>query len=231
MVDPCGWRGRESAACGDGLLEVGVEACDDGNQDDGDGCTSLCELAICGDGFIQKDVEQCDDENKVNLGTAYSDNCPAGQVLTGFMGTLKAGSHAALRGMCSVPTLVVQDDAFVVKTGPGAALPQRGGPGDTQWTRMCATHHVLVGFSGSAGAGVNQLTFRCAPLVISEGPGGVFTIGPGTATQLMVVGAAGGMPFAPASCPMGQVATAQRLRASTVIAAFGLGCSAVSLGF
>ncbi|HEY0137128.1 MAG TPA: hypothetical protein VGB85_23755, partial [Nannocystis sp.] len=165
-----------------------------------------------------------------NLGTAYNDNCPAGQVLIGFTGSLKAGAHAAIKGVCAVPMLAVQDDAFVIKTGPGAALPQRGGLGDTPWMRVCPADHVLVGFSGSAGTGVNQLTFSCAPLVVSEGVG-AFTIGVGPATQLMVVGAVGGMPFMPTSCPIGQVAGAQRLRAGTVVNAFGLGCSAVSLGF
>src|SRR5690606_8308287 len=32
----------ESAACGDGLVQAGVEACDDGNNADGDGCNADC---------------------------------------------------------------------------------------------------------------------------------------------------------------------------------------------
>ena len=251
----------EPAICGDGVLHVGVEDCDDGNSKNIDGCLNDCTTAICGDGFVQKDVEQCDDGNEVNtdtcskqcaptpktlilgagqatpqfgglnLGTAYNDNCLAGQVLTGFTGTLKVGAHAALKGVCALPMLAVVDDAFVVKTGPGAALPQRGGAGDTPWVRNCPADQMLVGFSGSAGTGVNQLTFGCAPLEITEAGDGTFSIGLGILTPLMVVGAVGGMPFAQTNCPMGQVAAAQRLRASAVITAFGLGCSAVSLGF
>ena len=38
----------------------GVEACDDGNASDVDGCTTACEVARCGDGLVQVDVEQCD---------------------------------------------------------------------------------------------------------------------------------------------------------------------------
>jgi cysteine-rich repeat protein len=251
----------ELAICGDGVLHAGVEDCDDGNAKNEDGCLNACTAASCGDGFVHKDVEQCDDENEVNtdacskqcaltpkslilgagqptpqygglnLGMAYNDSCPAGQVLTGFSGSLKAGAHAAIKGMCAVPMLAVEEDTFVIKAGPGATLPQRGGAGDTPWVRTCPVDQVVVGFSGSAGTGVNQLSFACAPLVITEGIDGKFAIGVGAVTQLMAVGGAGGMPFMLASCPMGQVAGAQRLRASTVLTAFGLGCSAVSLGY
>ncbi|MEM9453913.1 MAG: DUF4215 domain-containing protein [Myxococcota bacterium] len=61
--------------CGDGMLEVD-EQCDDGNAEDGDGCSAaclveegfLCEgqpsecIVICGDGMIRGD-EECDDDN------------------------------------------------------------------------------------------------------------------------------------------------------------------------
>ena len=50
--------------CGNGMVDPG-EACDDGNQDNTDDCTSACELATCGDGFIQ-DGEECDDGNNIN---------------------------------------------------------------------------------------------------------------------------------------------------------------------
>ncbi|MGH1342208.1 MAG: DUF4215 domain-containing protein [Nannocystales bacterium] len=51
--------------CGNNTMDPG-EACDDGNTDDDDGCTSLCMSATCGDGFVQKDFEQCDDGNDDN---------------------------------------------------------------------------------------------------------------------------------------------------------------------
>ena len=40
------------AECGDGLSNIMAgEECDDGNYDDGDGCSGLCLLEACGDGF------------------------------------------------------------------------------------------------------------------------------------------------------------------------------------
>ncbi len=49
-----------------------MEACDDGNTDDTDACTSACTVATCGDGFVQAGVEACDDGN-----TADGDGCSA----------------------------------------------------------------------------------------------------------------------------------------------------------
>ncbi|WP_437753898.1 DUF4215 domain-containing protein [Sorangium sp. So ce1389] len=60
--------GAGGAVCGDGLLEPS-EQCDDGNTEDGDGCTSDCQLstgtggAVCGDGLVEPPSEQCDDGN------------------------------------------------------------------------------------------------------------------------------------------------------------------------
>ena len=49
--------------CGDNLLGEGVEECDDGNLDNGDGCTDACLIeAVCGDNEIGRG-EECDDGN------------------------------------------------------------------------------------------------------------------------------------------------------------------------
>ena len=71
-----------STYCGDGVLVVGIETCDDGNTVDNDDCTNLCRSAnssdtlidlaraafkagpigFCGDG-IRNGFESCDDGN------------------------------------------------------------------------------------------------------------------------------------------------------------------------
>ena len=58
--------------CGNGKLEPG-EACDDGNQIDGDGCDRNCRLTSCGDGAITAG-EACDDGNKID-GDGCDTNC------------------------------------------------------------------------------------------------------------------------------------------------------------
>jgi cysteine-rich repeat protein len=56
--------GGEVHFCGDGVVDSG-EACDDGDSDDTDACTTLCQPAMCGDGFIGPG-EGCDDGDLVD---------------------------------------------------------------------------------------------------------------------------------------------------------------------
>jgi cysteine-rich repeat protein len=72
--------------CGDGIVDEGEE-CDDGNLEDGDGCTSQCTCARCGDGALYVfpsdhgsgscpvvEIEECDDGNNV-AGDGCSPTC------------------------------------------------------------------------------------------------------------------------------------------------------------
>ncbi|MFH1412878.1 MAG: VWA domain-containing protein, partial [bacterium] len=60
--------------CGNGILEDGEE-CDDSNTDDGDGCSSICQIEeappVCGNGILENG-EECDDGN-----TEDGDGCSA----------------------------------------------------------------------------------------------------------------------------------------------------------
>jgi cysteine-rich repeat protein len=68
--------------CGNGVLEnlpiLGIiEACDDGNQISGDGCSNLCRIEVvevCGDGILDDLTESCDDSNLVD-GDGCSGTC------------------------------------------------------------------------------------------------------------------------------------------------------------
>ena len=82
------------AVCGDGLLE-GLEACDDDNEDPGDGCSAACLVedgwdcdgepslctTVCGDGIVVAGEEECDDENAVDT-DGCTTQCVAGPVCT-----------------------------------------------------------------------------------------------------------------------------------------------------
>ena len=81
----CG-EGSCAPTCGDGILS-GPEACDDGNQQPGDGCDEACNLedgflcsntgacrAICGDGQ-KTDHEGCDDNGNLVDGDGCSFKC------------------------------------------------------------------------------------------------------------------------------------------------------------
>lgn len=53
--------GNSAPVCGNGVIE-GNEACDDGNTQSGDYCSTTCSKVIgsCGDGRIQFSAEACD---------------------------------------------------------------------------------------------------------------------------------------------------------------------------
>jgi cysteine-rich repeat protein len=54
----------QAAYCGDGFMHAGYEACDDGNLNDNDACTTqTCEPNVCGDGILYEGMEDCDDGN------------------------------------------------------------------------------------------------------------------------------------------------------------------------
>ena len=79
-------KGFRLARCGDAEIRVGVEACDDGNDDNEDGCTNTCALADCGDGFVAPN-EECDDGNNENgdgcLNTCLRARCGDGSLRVG----------------------------------------------------------------------------------------------------------------------------------------------------
>jgi cysteine-rich repeat protein len=65
-----------TAVCGNGIVEEG-EDCDDGNNINGDGCSSTCQLehvpSVCGDGVVEG-IEECDDGNTIS-GDGCSSTC------------------------------------------------------------------------------------------------------------------------------------------------------------
>lgn len=50
--------------CGDGVRE-GAEQCDDGNDDNADGCDNFCRRPVCGNGIVEG-IEQCDSPTNTN---------------------------------------------------------------------------------------------------------------------------------------------------------------------
>ncbi len=64
------WASRDP--CGNGVLDPG-EACDDGNEVNGDGCDANCTLTGCGNDILTAG-EQCEDGNVIN-GDGCSANC------------------------------------------------------------------------------------------------------------------------------------------------------------
>jgi hypothetical protein len=140
-----------------------------------------------------------------------------------------AGWHGRIQALCGSPGLV-PGDLFTVAVGGGAALPMRGEIGDLMWTRTCPGGQVMIGFEGRAQGLLDQLVVRCAPLLISEGPGG-FAVITGAETSLPPIGGASGDLIPLTKCPAGAIAKAARIRAGDFIDAFGLACAELSLTY
>jgi len=68
----CG-NGRIDTALNANGVEVAAEECDDGNLDNGDGCSATCALESCGDGDLDPG-ETCDDAN-YTAGDGCSKEC------------------------------------------------------------------------------------------------------------------------------------------------------------
>ena len=164
-------------------------------------------------------------------GTPFDDACAADAALTGFTGALSSGSHGRLGGECSVLALASAGDVFVVDGSGKDPLPVRGNQGFGGWNRDCDPDEVIVGFAGRADDDIDQLVFVCAELLVLEAIDGGFSLGLGPPENLGAIGGLGGQPFMQTACPIGQVATVQRIRAGMTIDAFGLGCSAVALTY
>jgi cysteine-rich repeat protein len=62
----------EAIVCGDKMVTLGFETCDDGNDIDTDDCPSNCQDAVCGDKFVYEGAEECDDGNDVEGGRLFS---------------------------------------------------------------------------------------------------------------------------------------------------------------
>jgi cysteine-rich repeat protein len=67
--------------CGTGVQGDGdYEDCDDGNEDETDGCRNNCLVAFCGDGVVQAGEEQCDDMNTDDTDSCIMDVSEPGAV-------------------------------------------------------------------------------------------------------------------------------------------------------
>lgn len=101
-------------ACGNNVLEVG-EACDDGNQENGDGCDQGCvptPAPICGNGVVEAG-EACDDANQTG-----DDGCEANCTVTPPPPLAVCGNGAVEAGEAC-------DDGLFdgTRCAPGCVLP------------------------------------------------------------------------------------------------------------
>jgi hypothetical protein len=164
-------------------------------------------------------------------GSEFTSACPDGQALVTFTGTW-GGMYMgleSLQGTCG--TLGISGSGPYTVTAPpdGNVLGPLGAVSPTTIDGPCPEGQVVVGFEGRSGDWVDQLTFYCAPLTISDSTGSyVLTVGTG-APITTPVGPDTGTPFQTISCPDGKIAVGIIGRSGAAIDAIGLSCATPTL--
>jgi hypothetical protein len=196
----------------------------------GGGCDAAdCHLPV---GLALSEPTPTSQFGSLDAGTAYDDPCPEGQAVVGYAGNLSVPAmgtprHGQIQARCGAPNLS-DGGPYVVTVGPGDTLPLRGDAGTIGWESSCPADEVVVGFVGRNGWLLDELSLRCAPLVVTGPP---YDVAVGKVSQVAPVGGDGGAPFPETFCAPNEIATVSRVRAGTDVAAFGLACSKVSLTY
>jgi cysteine-rich repeat protein len=158
--------------CGDGIPQSGtdsagkpyVEACDDGNTNNNDGCTTRCNLSpigpiFCGNGIVEQpnaagDVEICDDGNSVD-GDGCSSTCePESSIYSGTCSSSMQGKTFYATGTPDTTTLC----SFGLMTGFVFTT------GSQQWTWSCLG-------SGTTNTSCMATHSYCGDAVVGTGMG------------------------------------------------------------
>lgn len=162
-------------------------------------------------------------------GSDSSVACGPDQALIGYLGNANTSSQAVvtrLQGRCGRLAITAAPPYRVTVTEAGS-LPAVGRGTANPFTALCPTNQVLVGFFGRDGLIVDQVGFRCAPLVIDLGPpakvvhGPITTLGPWPSTK-------GGAGFGE-NCGPAAVANGHAVSAGSWIDGFGLRCTELRL--
>ncbi|MCH9682475.1 MAG: DUF4215 domain-containing protein [Deltaproteobacteria bacterium] len=217
-----------SPVCGDGMVDPG-EDCDDANADALDGCVNDCRQGPIGVAIDPTTPVTLPLQGNPTGGDATDHACPEGEVVIGIRGTAEDWLYQ-LRVVCGVVELVDEGNP-ALHISESTVLPLRGGsPTGSMYDSMCPPDHAVVGFGGRAGAWLDQLFLRCAPLTVAD-QGSAWSLEIGAVTDLMPVGSPGGNVFGAATCPANAVATISNIRHGEWIDAFGLTCMPISLLF
>ncbi|MDC0672251.1 DUF4215 domain-containing protein [Nannocystis sp. ncelm1] len=158
--------------CGDGYLGP-VEACDDGNIADDDGCSGACELESCGDGVTQAG-EECDDGKNGDDDDGCTDLCRLEACGDGIVQSGEAcdqGDLNANSGACTLAcTAAVCGDGWVW-TNHEACDDGPANADDAACTASCAVAVCgdgLLGPGEGCDDGNNAPADGCGATCISE---------------------------------------------------------------
>jgi cysteine-rich repeat protein len=135
---------------------VGIEACDDGNQNQTDACLNDCTAARCGDTHLRAGIEACDDGNRVQtdacLNTCVVAACGDGHVRAGVEAC--DDGNQAQTDACTNACVVARCGDGLVHAGVEACDDANQVNNDTCANDCTATSvHNTVAFVGANTAG------------------------------------------------------------------------------
>jgi hypothetical protein len=146
--------------------------------------------------------------------------CPSNKALFGYRGSISRNPNypwlQSLAALCG--SIAIRDGS--VTMAESMELPTQGSSSGDAYSRVCPSDQFLVGFDGWAGSWIGQLSFRCAPLVVS---GASLSLGP--VTTLPLVGSRSGSEFPTTDCPPGQLAVGHQVAVDSFVKGFGLVCA------
>jgi hypothetical protein len=157
------------------------------------------------------------------------DECPAGSAVVGFDVAATPAPDVfvdRIRAICGA-IVVTRGASIAIEIGATTALKERGtGPG-TAVALRCPKNHVVVGYDGRSGSWVDQLSFRCAPLVLANDDKAVAL---GDVTPLGPVGGGGGSPHGVTDCGPATVAVGSLSLRDPSLMKLSLLCATVAVG-
>ncbi len=224
--------GDPSTTCGDSRTQDG-EDCDDGNDDELDGCTSNCVEGPTGIGYgaiVTSGLGGGSDNTGIDNN---SDECPAGEVLVGLQGDLTSEPWlGVIGGVCRPAALTNTDPPEFATGGPATELPEHGGfNGGGAWSTECSGDEVIVGVRGGSGTVIDGLQIQCASIDTIGDPG-AYELDPSPNVEFETLqGGGGGGTFGPLTCPAGTVAMGLRTRTNSFVIQVELRCSELHLTY
>jgi hypothetical protein len=159
---------------------------------------------------------------------SVEDECPAGAAVVGFDVAATPDPSVfvdRIRTICGT-IVVTRGGSIAIEIGATTALTERGtGPG-TAVALRCPQNQVVVGYDGRGGSWVDQLSFRCAPLVLANNDTVVVL---GDVTPVGPVGGAGGSPQGVTDCGPATVAVGSRSLTNPFLMKLSLSCATVAV--